>query len=78
MFTRLCFYLLLQPFLYCYVKYPFWSIFCYNLRHEEEVHVRYDVSSRAQKDNSDLLHPINVNNVDLCDLEQSISTTSKL
>ena len=49
-----------------------------DLRHEEEVHVRYDVSSRAQKDNSDLLHPINVNDVDLCELEQSISTTSKL
>ena len=49
-----------------------------DLRHEEEVHVRYDLSSRAQKDNSDLLHPINVNNADLCELEQSISTTSKL
>ena len=28
--------------------------------------------------NSDLLQPINVNNVDLCELEQSISTTNKL
>ena len=42
------------------------------------MHVRYDLSSRAQKDNSDLLHPIDVNNVDLCELNQSISTNSKL
>ena len=48
-----------------------------DLTYEEEMHFRHEVEFRAENDTSEQ-HPIQVNGIDLCDLENSISTTEIL
>ena len=48
-----------------------------HLSHEEGVHLRYELDLRAGRDDSDQ-HPINIEDIDLCELEHSISTSNTL
>ena len=48
-----------------------------DLTYEEEMHFRHEVEFRAENDTSEQ-HPIQVNGIDLCELENSISTTEIL
>ena len=48
-----------------------------DLTYEEEMHFRHEVEFRAENDTSEQ-HPIQVNGIDVCELENSISTTEIL
>ena len=47
------------------------------LRHQEEGHFRMELQHLAQSDISDQ-HPIQINEIDICELEHSISSSDKL